>query len=713
MSDDEDNVNVELPQIWQYIHPLNNVADSDADEEEDEEEPTQSQKPFHGEKPTDYVKLSKRAPRLGRLMRYLNDIEDEEELQQLLLEKDPVTQKSLLQWATLQGHFMLAEYLIKRLHRGAFAFDPEAVEVAVFQRWEEMKPELPTAAEVAEKQRQKEEEKAERISQRRNMDEEEEEDEEEEAEPTPEELVYESLEEYHDEWGDAGLGIVKRIGELGVYIGSRLRDGTKQGLGQSLFPNGDCYTGTYVENQRSGTGVYWWSESSIIYCGEWLRNMRHGYGHAVYPDGSHYLGYWINDKKSGRGRYTYPDGSSYDGIWVKNEKHGSGTNCFPDGSSFYGSFYHNQFVSGEWRLASGTVRYIGNFVNNCPTGAGVFIHRSKVNRTVFQQEGLFRDGRWLPSTLKGFTKASNRLEIIAPQQEFKRVPIQFGPDCNGRTMSDLVKAANYAPLLNWVLSLPPISADHANGVELRNIDVASIKYHVDDPNRVVELRIKPLLIDAEGRRIRLLGDDVLLLKMPSVRLMVMIKEANSSSEPSVVLERCLQFAAPDEKRLQYRLPTARLLSDGSVDGVFVHAMKSALRLQINEKTIKRLIHPLRNNPSNNNGTEEVLMYSQELHADAFVSLAEKLRSVSLQEDVTSYVCLPLSEVLQCSSDGITIIAASSIAKKYAGKTLPQSTIEPQRPPTPLPPSIEPRPDLQPIYVAKAERDKAEAEPEDD
>lgn len=707
MSDEDDHVNPELPQIWQYIHPMNNEDDS---EEEDEEEEHVEKKSFQGERPTHYVKLTRKAPRLGQLIRFLNDVEEDEELQQLLLEKDPVTQQSLLQWAAVSGHYALVEYLIKRLRRGAFAFDPESVDVAVFIRWEEMKPELPSAAEVAEKQKQKEEEKAERAAQRRNIDEEEEE-EEEEPEPTPEELVYESLEEFHDEWGENGLGFVKRIGELGVYSGSRLRDGTKQGIGQSLFPNDDCYAGEYVENQRSGVGVYWWADSSIIYCGQWLRNMREGYGRAIYPDGSRYLGYWVNDKKHGRGRYTYPNGSSYDGMWCNNEKHGAGTSNFPDGSSFFGSFYHNEFISGEWRLASGTVRYIGNFESNCPQGVGIFIHRSISNKTVFQQDGSFRDGRWYPNAIKKSANIAPRLEVIAPQQDLKRVPIQFGTECNGRTMSDLVKAANFSPLLNWVLSLPSIATDRIRGVELRSLDVSSIKYHPEDPHFVTEVRVKPLLADAEGRRIRTLGDDVLLLKNPSVRLMVVIQES-SDVEPLVILEHSLQFISPDVGHMQYRMPVVRLLPDGTVDGDFVKAMKTALRLDITSKSIKRLIHPLRNNSFSSNGMEEVMMYSQQLHADAFSSLDKKLKAVSLRRDVASFIALPLRDVLAKSSDGITIIAASTLSSRRENQTLPESTVEPQRPPTPLPPPIEPRPDLQPLYMAKANRDRIEAEIED-
>ncbi|EPY41893.1 hypothetical protein AGDE_02030, partial [Angomonas deanei] len=236
MSDNDENT--ELPQLWQFIHPLFKKSEgSGGDDEEEEEEEQVHDTP--GERPEDYTKLTKRAPRLGRLIRYLNDMEDEEELQSVLLQKDPVTQQTLIQWATLHRHFMLVEYIVKRLQRSAFSFDPETMEVAIYNRWEEMRPELPTAAQVAERQQQREQERAKRLAER--ADDEEEEEEEEENEPTPEDLVFEALEEYHDQLGEGGVGAVKRIGELGVYLGTRQRDGTKDGLGQSLYPNGDCY----------------------------------------------------------------------------------------------------------------------------------------------------------------------------------------------------------------------------------------------------------------------------------------------------------------------------------------------------------------------------------------------------------------------------------------------------------------------------------------
>ncbi|KPI84569.1 hypothetical protein ABL78_6385 [Leptomonas seymouri] len=711
---DGDEAAVELPQIWQFIHPTFNRPDSEEDEEDgngnSNVEAAEGQRQG---RPVDYVKLSKSAPRLGQLMRFLNDFEEEEDMQAVLLEKDPVTQQTLLQWAVLNDHFMLVEYLVKRLRRSAFAFDPESVELVVYDRWLEMKDELPNAAEVAERQKQRENEKAKRLAERamanRGDDDEEEEEEEEEAELMPEDVVYDSLEEYHEEWGDRGVGIVKRIGELGVYDGPRMPDGTKQGLGQSLFPSGDCYTGEYKENQREGRGVYWWSKANALYSGEWFRNMRHGHGRMVYPDGSRYIGRWVSGKRSGIGRYVYRDGSSYDGMWLKDEKHGSGVYQLLDGSCFTGTFQHNHFVSGEWRLASGTVRYIGNFEKDVPVGAGAFVHRCGLKIGSFQQEGTYTDGAWVPSMLKGTSHVVPHIELTTQQPKTPRVPMEFGASCNGRTMADLIKVANFAPLLRWVASLPSPEKDAQHGVTLKGVEVQSMRYDAADVGVVTEVTILPILVDCAGKRVHL-PEETVTLKPPTTRLVVLLSAPGREADAVMLLEKSMQPASPDADAQQSRLPLIRIGEDTRVDGTFVHRVGRALRLQLDTtKTMGLLMPPMRSNPMHSNAEESVWLYLQQVHPDMLAQLSSKLQRIHDEGSSTTYEAVALSDVARVSTDAITVMAAAHIQQRLAEQTLPAATTAPQRPPTPPPPTLEPRPELQPLYDAKARRDEAEAE----
>ncbi|EPY27676.1 hypothetical protein AGDE_10647 [Angomonas deanei] len=564
-------------------------------------------------------------------------MEDEEELQSVLLQKDPVTQQTLIQWATLHRHFMLVEYIVKRLQRSAFSFDPETMEVAIYNRWEEMRPELPTAAQVAERQQQREQERAKRLAER--ADDEEEEEEEEENEPTPEDLVFEALEEYHDQLGEGGVGAVKRIGELGVYLGTRQRDGTKDGLGQSLYPNGDCYAGEYKNNQRNGQGVYMWaSHVGMLYVGSWLRNKRDGYGRMVYPDGSRYLGSWSSDVKSGRGRYTYADGSAYDGEWVAGQKHGHGVHQFTDGSSYVGTFVDNEFVCGEWHLAGGSVRYMGNFVNGQPTGSGVFVHRCGHKEGSYLEEGVYVNGKWSPSGLKGTTKFVPRLEVLAPHLKTSRVPIFFSQSCNGHTTADLVRAANFPPLQRWVAALPSALTDQA-GVDLTAIEVYAIGYSAERTNHIIDLLIRPTIVDAAGKKIRTPSEEV-LLKEPTTRLFTLLEKA-SGEEPLVVLEHSLQFSSPDPDHRQYRLPTVEVTTNGAIGGEFALTVGSALALRlVHADHTTNLVSPLLSNPFYTNASERVLLYRQQLHADAFANMNEKLQHAARRPGVTSYLAVP-------------------------------------------------------------------------
>ncbi|CBH12952.1 hypothetical protein, conserved [Trypanosoma brucei gambiense DAL972] len=808
-SDAEGEMDMELPIIWQFVHPLyarNKKEDANAlEEEEDEEE-------------DDEVRRKRAAPKISRLLRYLNDMDDEEELERILQERDPVTQQTLLQWATGKQHYLLVEYLVKRLKRAAFGFPLESTEMQVYLRWEEMRPELPTAAELQMRQQLRDKARQERLAahqreeqeRRENQEEddeeaqeeeeeEEEEDneefEEEENEPLPEELVYEALSEYHDEWGERGHGLVKQIGELGVYFGSRKRDGTKHGLGMALFPNGDAYAGEYDHNRRHGVGVYWWAEQGVIYAGRWHNGVRHGRGRIVYPDGSRYVGSWSRDLKHGVGHYQYADGSSYDGAWVENRKQGYGVYRFKDGSSFHGSFVDNVFTAGEWRLASGVTRYYGNFEKDAPIGAGVFVHRlGSTAHRAFQQEGFYHKGEWHPGVLYGTTRVPPRLEVVAPhQEEPRRVPMIFAPECNGGSMAELVKAANFPPLQWWLKSLVPVNlaaayegsgggaaaaaaavdnnpgnnpntgnthekmcqnAGKGLGVILTSVEVCSIRYGTDDPSLVVELRIRPVLQNAAGKRLRLspTGDETIILKERTTRLLMILEpvdrghgSSQSTTPPMVILERGPQLTCAGPAHMQNRLPTVELTAGGTIEGAFARAIQPPLRVTLNASTITQLVRPLRSSPLHGNAEEDVIMYVQQWEPDALAKLEEKLQVASNSllptpleteeatgeggeggEDVPAkeqaqkpptegitYICRPLSAVPQESQDAVTIIATTLVLRRRAKTLLPMETATKQRPPTPIPPQPEPRPELQPLFEAREAMKRAEEAGSDD
>jgi hypothetical protein len=70
-------------------------------------------------------------------------------------------------------------------------------------------------------------------------------------------------------------------------------------------------------------------QNGEIYCGAWLRDLRHGEGVHTFVDGSRYEGMWENDSLHGKGIFYYSDGSVFAGQFDSNKRHGPGASyCF-------------------------------------------------------------------------------------------------------------------------------------------------------------------------------------------------------------------------------------------------------------------------------------------------------------------------------------------------------------------------------------------------
>ena len=54
-------------------------------------------------------------------------------------------------------------------------------------------------------------------------------------------------------------------------------------------------------------------KNGAIYKGQWLGNMKHGYGIQVWPDGARYEGYWKANKACGKGKFWHVDGDVFEG----------------------------------------------------------------------------------------------------------------------------------------------------------------------------------------------------------------------------------------------------------------------------------------------------------------------------------------------------------------------------------------------------------------
>ena len=144
------------------------------------------------------------------------------------------------------------------------------------------------------------------------------------------------------------------------------------GRGIQLWPDGTKYIGYFKNNKVYKKGIIYFSNGSI-YEGELLNCKFNGYSKYINVDGTKYEGEWKDDKENGYGKEFWTDGAKYEGQYKNGEKSGKGIFIWPDGSIYEGSF-ENNLLNGEGAyFFSDKRKYIGTWVNNFKEGKGVFI----------------------------------------------------------------------------------------------------------------------------------------------------------------------------------------------------------------------------------------------------------------------------------------------------------------------------------------------------
>uniref|UniRef100_U3IAP7 Radial spoke head 10 homolog B n=1 Tax=Anas platyrhynchos platyrhynchos TaxID=8840 RepID=U3IAP7_ANAPP len=213
-------------------------------------------------------------------------------------------------------------------------------------------------------------------------------------------------------------------------------EGFMHGQGTYTWADGVKYEGTFVKNVQMFNGCYTWSDGSY-YEGSIENGLRHGFGffrsstHPVY-----YIGYWYKGKRHGKGTvfYDWEHTSWYSGDWVNNIKEGWGMRCYKSGNTYEGQWEKNvrhgrgrmrwltdnQEYIGQWvygiqhgygthiwflkRMPASQYplrnKYIGNFVNGERHGRGRFIYAS----------GAVYDGEWVCNKKHGKVRIDNNSE---------------------------------------------------------------------------------------------------------------------------------------------------------------------------------------------------------------------------------------------------------------------------------------------------------------
>ena len=124
-------------------------------------------------------------------------------------------------------------------------------------------------------------------------------------------------------------------GATSEYVGDRLADGSKHGVGRMTYASGEVYEGEWADDLPHGAGKYTFSSGSV-YEGEHVNGKANGAGSMTFASGSTCVGQWREDRIHGRATFTKANGQVYDGHWVDDKKHGRGTQTFSTGSVYDG-----------------------------------------------------------------------------------------------------------------------------------------------------------------------------------------------------------------------------------------------------------------------------------------------------------------------------------------------------------------------------------------
>eukprot|EP01064_Diplonema_japonicum_P036214 TRINITY_DN806_c3_g1_i2.p1 TRINITY_DN806_c3_g1~~TRINITY_DN806_c3_g1_i2.p1 ORF type:complete len:678 (+),score=143.18 TRINITY_DN806_c3_g1_i2:54-2036(+) len=603
-------------------------------------------------------------PQIGKIVKYLNEKEEEELLEELK-KTNPETGQSLLMWATLQQKFVLVEWLVKKAARSAFVFDDK--ELGVYDKF-------------VEKRKEREQEEKERLEALEENGEPEDPEEEKETPPPIHELV---IAEYADDEGSNPYKI-RAIGELGIYQGQRNAiTNTKTGLGQSLYPNGDCYIGQYSDNKRQGIGCYWWASSGEIYIGNWMDNHRHASGRMLHPDGGKYYGLWKMDEKCGKGRFTYPTGDTYSGDWVAGKRSGQGTyTVAADMSVFSGAFHTDNFVTGEWRL-SGGVRYYGAFDQFKPVGKGVFLHRFG-QEGAFTQDGIYTNGEWQPFEIKRATDSSPSFSLSV---QGKDLSLSATPDLKISLMT-LIRVANFRPFEDWVKKIETPSSI-PGGYHVNSLKVSSVEW-VPGTKILRSVTVKvSAFTDNQVRHPSptsfVFAEDnavlVPVLRCNGEEVAIFLKRPVPSAgdlDASVLID--VTMSAGGELRSDY-LDSLNTIGINVTSGNVVKLSK----ISSGETRFAE--------PHSLCSAFEVLFFTQEVTPDFFSTLNDRLAGLTPHGGLWRFAAGDLEDFSSKTPVTSSYSACHLVKKAVEAGTLPSATSEKMRPPTPPPPVPEPRPEL--------------------
>ena len=120
-------------------------------------------------------------------------------------------------------------------------------------------------------------------------------------------------------------------------------NGIKQGRFIFHFASGSVFEGNFLNDLKSGYGKMTWLDGGV-YEGNWKNGTQNGYGKMTWSDGNVYEGNWKNGTQNGYGKMTWLDGGVYEGNWKNGTQNGYGKMNWSDGDVYEGNWENADMI---------------------------------------------------------------------------------------------------------------------------------------------------------------------------------------------------------------------------------------------------------------------------------------------------------------------------------------------------------------------------------
>ncbi|NWR68157.1 R10B2 protein, partial [Bucorvus abyssinicus] len=172
----------------------------------------------------------------------------------------------------------------------------------------------------------------------------------------------------------------------------------KEGWGMRCYKSGNTYEGQWEKDVRHGKGRMRWLTANQEYMGQWVYGVQHGYGIHIwflkrmpvsqYLLRNEYIGDFVNGERHGHGKFIYASGAVYDGEWVCNKKHGKGKFVFKNGHVYEGEFIDDRIVGCPSRVDAMNAEELNAVCTGSHFGSGKQLKKTISIRFTFCLENI-------------------------------------------------------------------------------------------------------------------------------------------------------------------------------------------------------------------------------------------------------------------------------------------------------------------------------------